>query len=220
MACPVFKIAGLASAELSALIEGTLLPILRSGGVIGVPTDTIYGLACLAQRTDAVHTLYRIKGRDDAKPVAICVGAIDHIPIYANVTVPRTTLTSLLPGPVTLLFPRTPALNPQLNPSTNVIGVRIPDHAFTQRLCELAGEAIALTSANLSGEPSTLRVEEFSGLWGTLGAVVDAGPLSPSRAGSTVVDLSTPAHYRIVRDGSALESTVATLHRCGLSHAL
>ena len=102
--------------------------------VIAVPTDTIYGLACLAQSRKAVDLIYQIKGRDEHKPVAICVSSIEHIFTYAHVTVPRALLHALLPGAVTVVFERTAQLNPELNPHTRLIGIRVPDHAFTTHL--------------------------------------------------------------------------------------
>lgn len=103
---------------------------------------------------------------------------------YCKVPVQKSLLSDLLPGPVTLVFQRSEALNPDLNPFTSVwvlskirqlekifnsnceispcspqlVGVRIPDHNFMRRLCQLCGEPLALTSANISSHTSTLAV--------------------------------------------------------------
>ena len=206
--------------SLAALIQSSgLLERLREGSVIAVPTDTIYGLACLAQSTKAIADLYSIKGRDATKPVAICVSDPSRVSDFCNLTVSMEVLKALLPGPVTLVFERKLVLNSDLNPTTSLVGVRVPDHAFIQSLCSLLGEPLALTSANPSGSPSTLETTEFEPLWPRLGGVVDAGRLSDSRAGSTVVDLSSQGVYRIVRDGSALENTTRVLDAFGLKPA-
>jgi tRNA A37 threonylcarbamoyladenosine synthetase subunit TsaC/SUA5/YrdC len=118
-------------------------------------------------------------------------------------------------------------LNPELNPGTSTVGVRVPDSAFILGLARRLGQPLALTSANLSGQPSALTCEEFQPLWPHLAAVVDAGrlPSSPlTRSGSTVVDLSSDLDpitgmctgYRVVRDGCALEATAAVLKQFGL----
>ena len=73
------------------------------------------------------------------------------------------------------------------------------------------GAPIALTSANISGEKSPVEVNDFAQLWPLLAAVIDGGMASPSRAGSTVVDLTRPGEFKIARDGSALEKTCRTL---------
>ncbi|TNN89135.1 YrdC domain-containing protein, mitochondrial [Liparis tanakae] len=175
---------------------------LKEGHVVGVPTDTIYGLACLAQNSEAVRKTYDIKGRNGHKPLAICVGEIQDIYKYCKVKVKDGLLGDLLPGPVTLL-----------------VGVRIPDDTFMRRLCQMCAEPLALTSANISSHTSTVAVEEFQELWPKLAVVVDGGPIGDhSRLGSTVVDLSVLGKYRIIRPGCALSSTVDVLeHKYGLS---
>ncbi|XP_044062636.1 yrdC domain-containing protein, mitochondrial [Siniperca chuatsi] len=192
---------------------------LKEGHVVGVPTDTIYGLACLAQNSEAVRKTYNIKGRNGQKPLAICVGEIQDIYKYCKVTVTKALLGDLLPGPVTLVFERSEVLNTDLNPFTLLVGVRIPDHAFMRRLCQMCAEPLALTSANISSHTSTVAVHEFQELWPKLAVVVDGGPIGDqSRLGSTVVDLSVLGKYRIIRPGCALLSTVDVLeHKYGLS---
>ncbi|XP_059195706.1 yrdC domain-containing protein, mitochondrial isoform X2 [Centropristis striata] len=178
------------------------LKALKEGHVVGVPTDTIYGLACLAQNSDAVRKTYDIKGRNEHKPLAICVGEIQDIYKYCKVKVKEALLGDLLPGPVTLVFERSELLNPDLNPFTSLVGVRIPDHAFMRRLCQMCAEPLALTSANISSQSSTVAVHEFQELWPKLSVVVDGGPIrDDSRLGSTVVDLSVLGKYRIIRPG-------------------
>ncbi|XP_076592472.1 threonylcarbamoyl-AMP synthase isoform X1 [Chaetodon auriga] len=93
---------------------------LKEGDLVAVPTDTIYGLACLAQNSEAVRKTYDVKGRDAQKPLAICVGEIQDIYKYCKVPVKEALLGDLLPGPVTLVFERSEALNADLNPFTSV----------------------------------------------------------------------------------------------------
>ncbi|XP_047455617.1 yrdC domain-containing protein, mitochondrial [Mugil cephalus] len=187
---------------------------LKEGHIVGVPTDTIYGLACLAQNSVAVRNTYDIKGRNGHKPLAICVGEIQDIYKYCKVKVKKELLMDLLPGPVTLVFERSEALNTDLNPFTPLVGVRIPDHAFMRSLCQMCGEPLALTSANISSHTSTVEVHEFQELWPKLAVVVDGGPIGDqSRLGSTVVDLSVLDKYRIIRPGCALSATLDVLER-------
>ena len=72
---------------------------------------------------------------------------------------PRQVLEDLLPGPVTVVFERSPDLNPALNPHTHLVGIRIPGHKFMQELAKECGSPVALTSANISGATSCLRIE-------------------------------------------------------------
>ncbi|MEQ2270492.1 hypothetical protein XENORESO_018716 [Xenotaenia resolanae] len=192
---------------------------LKDGHIVAVPTDTIYGLACLAQNTEAVKKIYGVKERNGQKPLAICVGEIQDIFQYCKVKVKEELLRDLLPGPVTLVFERSEELNTNLNPFTSLVGVRIPDHAFMRRLCQMCGEPLALTSANISSQTSTVEVHEFQELWSKLAVVVDGGPIGDeTRQGSTVIDLSVLGKYRVIRPGCALSATLDMLeHKYGMS---
>ncbi|XP_054994466.1 threonylcarbamoyl-AMP synthase [Sorex araneus] len=191
---------------------------LRAGAVVAVPTDTLYGLACSASCPAALAAVYRLKGRSQAKPLAVCLGRVADVYRYCRVSVPDGLLRDLLPGPVTLVMERSDELHEDLNPFTRLVGVRIPEHAFMQDLAGAFGGPIALTSANLSAQASSLTVEEFQDLWPHLALVIDGGPIGDSqspvcRLGSTVVDLSVPGKFSIIRPGCALERTTAILQQ-------
>lgn len=195
---------------------------LMANKIISLPTDTVYGLACNANSKEAVEQLYHIKGRDFHKPVAICVKDITAFRKYGQAEhLNDELLQSLLPGPITVVVQRTLSLNnPHLNPSTSKIGIRIPKFSFINQLCDLYDDQpLALTSANRSSAPSSLNIMEFKELWPQLGGIFDAGPiglLEEQRSASTVVDLAQPGHYKIVREGVALKTTLEILHKHGL----
>lgn len=92
---------------------------LQAGGLVAVPTDTVYGVACLAQDSGAVRSVYSLKGRNGGKPLAICLGDVDGLYRYCHVNVPDELLRDLLPGPVTLVLKRSEELNKDLNPFTS-----------------------------------------------------------------------------------------------------
>ncbi|KAM7341872.1 threonyl-carbamoyl synthesis 1 [Cochliomyia hominivorax] len=195
---------------------------LRSGNVIALPTDTVYGLACDANNEKAIQNLYNIKGRDFHKPVAICVKDLADLRKYGEAEhLNDSLLEQLLPGPITIVIERSKYLsNPFLNPTTSKIGIRIPDFEFIQQLCANFNEQpMALTSANRSSERSSLNINEFNILWPLLGAVFDAGQVGITeerRSASTVVDLAMPGYFKIVREGVALKQTLDILHAHGL----
>ncbi|KAF6017875.1 YRDC [Bugula neritina] len=206
--------------ESSDLAAG--ITALCSGGVIAVPTDTIYGLAASAQNEAAVQKIYDIKRRIESKPLAICVGNIDQVYKWCEVTIDHTLLKALLPGPVTLVFKRKEALNPMLNPNTSLVGIRIPNYPFLQRLCNELDQPLALTSANISSCLSPVCIQEFEELWPHLSVVYDGGTLGENvtqRLGSTVVDLSTPGQFVILRNGSAYSPTKEILLQHNLTDA-
>ncbi|NXC22483.1 YRDC protein, partial [Corythaeola cristata] len=137
---------------------------------------------------------------------------------YCHVNVPDELLRDLLPGPVTLVLKRSEELNKDLNPFTSLVGVRIPNHPFIRELARACSGPLALTSANISCQASTLTVSEFQDLWPQLSLIIDGGPIggvqSPEcRLGSTVVDLSVSGKFTIIRPGCALTSTVEILRQ-------
>uniref|UniRef100_F7APH9 Threonylcarbamoyl-AMP synthase n=1 Tax=Ornithorhynchus anatinus TaxID=9258 RepID=F7APH9_ORNAN len=191
---------------------GLAVSALRAGGVIAVPTDTLYGLACSALSSAALRDVYRIKGRSGDKPLALCLGSVADVYRYCLVRVPRELLRDLLPGPVTLVMERSHELNGDLNPFTPLVGIRIPRHAFMRQLVQKFSGPLALTSANVSSQASSLTVKEFRDLWPQLSLIVDGGPIgdvqSPEcRLGSTVVDLSVPGKFSVIRPGGATRIT-------------
>lgn len=193
---------------------------LISGQVIALPTDTLYGIAALAQNNFAVENIYKIKRRNSSKPLAICVAEVADVYHWGKVTIPHSLLNSLLPGPVTLVFQRTSQLNPALNPGTDLVGIRIPDAEFIRTVVKYCGSPIALTSANISTKESPLCVEEFSELWDKLDSVYDTGCIGEEtdcREGSTIIDLSQTGSYRLIRRGIAFTRTVQVLEDYNLS---
>lgn len=194
--------------------------LLGSGQVIALPTDTVYGLACSANDPKAIQRLYAIKGRKETKPVAICVAEYEELRHWGDADhLPDKLLEQLLPGPVTIIVNKSYHLNnPFLNPGVQEIGIRIPDFDFIRNVSRVFRFPIALTSANKSSEQSTLNVREFAHLWPLLGAVFDGGPLGlreEQRAASTVIDLSRPRWYEIIRKGVASEHTVRVVEDFG-----
>ncbi|KAL6199936.1 hypothetical protein ACLB2K_029718 [Fragaria x ananassa] len=192
---------------------------LRAGKVIAVPTDTLYGFTCDACSLEAVHRIYEIKGRKHTSPLAICVGDVPDITRFAVTDhLPHGLLESLLPGPVTLVLRRgdSSMLEKSLNPGLESIGVRVPDCNFIRGIARGRGSALALTSANLSGQPSSVSIKDFKNLWEHCAYVYQGGVLPSGCAGSTVVDLTRLGKFKILRSGSAREETVAILERHSL----
>ncbi|KAI9076201.1 hypothetical protein K1719_041899 [Acacia pycnantha] len=192
---------------------------LKAGKVIAVPTDTLYGFACDACSLKAVNRIYEIKGRKHTSPLAICVGDVSDIERFAMTDyLPYGLLDSLLPGPVTVVLNRgeSSILERSLNPGLHSIAVRVPDSNFIRAIARGSGTALALTSANLSGQSSSVCIKDFEDLWRHCAYVYDGGLLPSGRAGSTIVDLTTPSKYKILRPGSAKEETVAILEKHSL----
>ena len=194
------------------------IEVLKRGGIIALPTDTVYGIAGFAQDSVAIKKIYSVKQRDCNKPLAISVGKVEDVYKWGKVTIPKQLLEELLPGPVTLVFERQAALNPLLNPNTDLVGIRIPKQDFIRRICLESELPLALTSANTTSHQSTLHVNEFKHLWPSLDAIFDGGHSSHHRSGSTVVDLSVIGKYKIIREGSAFNDTKELLLKFGVTN--
>ncbi|KYN26635.1 PREDICTED: yrdC domain-containing protein, mitochondrial [Trachymyrmex cornetzi] len=192
--------------------------LLRQGKVIAVPTDTVYGLACLAANSHAVQRLYEIKQRDERKPLAVCLSNVKEVGIWGIIDdIPAGMLEDLLPGPYTICLRRTFALNEALNPGIDTVGIRVPNDKFIRSVAQIVGP-LALTSANVSKEPSSLHPDEFRALWPELDGVFHSSnnlkkQTDARRIGSTVVDVSKLGCYSIVRRGISAHVIISILNR-------
>ena len=175
--------------------------ILQRDGVIAYPTDTLFGLGCLASRKKAVDRILQIKGRDPKKPMSILCADMEMLCRYTRHLDTPTfrLLKQMLPGPYTALLPASREV-PRYLQNKQVVGLRIPDHPFCLGLTKLLGEPIITTSANLSGQPTLNTAWELEEELGhALDVVVDCG--QPLGQGSTIVDLSGEAPA-LVREGA------------------
>lgn len=172
--------------------------ILRRGGVVAIPTDTVYGLALSWERADRLPALYALKRRPPEKQIAALIAGLEQATADGWIADARATslAASFWPGPLTLV------LSGSSGPSGDTQGFRVPDHAVALDLIRAAGPLLA-TSANLSGEPDTLDADDvliaFATQQSELEAVIDGGRV-PGGTGSTVVDL-TVSPARVLREG-------------------
>jgi L-threonylcarbamoyladenylate synthase len=162
--------------------------ILNSGGLVGMPTDTVYGLGALAFNDSAVRSIYTVKGRSNEKAIPILIGDPSDLErIAINISPMSQVLADhFWPGPLTLLVPKNPAI-PSSVSSLSTIGVRVPDHSVTRKILRASGP-MAVTSANLSGRKNPCSAQEvLTQLDGLIPLIIDAGPVGEGSA-STVVN--------------------------------
>ena len=169
---------------------------LQAGEAVGVPTDTVYGLAADAADADAIQRLFELKQRPVDRSIAVLVADLAAAETLVRLTLPARRLAERFwPGPLTIVAARTPDAPSHLGIGAT-IGVRLPDD---DTMRALAGPApLAVTSANLHGDPTPPTAAGVAELFPDLGLVIDAGPRPGSS--STVVDAtgSTPA---VLREG-------------------
>lgn len=167
------------------------IDILKNGGLVAFPTDTVYGLAALPTKAEFVERLYSVKGRNSSRAIAILIGRpedLEHVAVSPSPAAVRLA-ACFWPGPLTLVVPRHESL-PDVLSSNHTIGVRMPDHPVALALLRMSGP-LAVTSANLTGGENTLTAQEvLTQLKGRVHLVIDGGRV-PGGIPSTVVDCTT-----------------------------
>jgi L-threonylcarbamoyladenylate synthase len=190
------------------------LAVLQGGGLVAFPTDTVYGVGALAFNGAAVGSIYIAKDRPVEKAIPVLIGdQADLAKVTLNVPVAAARLAARFwPGPLTLVVPKHPDL-PETVSVTSTVGVRVPDHAVARELL-LATGPMAVTSANLSGQPSPSTAQEvFEQLGGRIALIIDGGR-TPGGVPSTVVDCTGTEHH-ILRLGPILEDEIRTVLGAG-----
>ncbi|MBQ8382304.1 MAG: threonylcarbamoyl-AMP synthase [Clostridia bacterium] len=134
--------------------------LLRRGGLVAIPTETVYGLGVNALLADAAPKVYAAKGRPSDNPLIIHLAASDEAEKYAVTCNAYYKLASaFMPGPLTVILPKRECIPDSVTGGLATVAVRVPSHPIAHRLIELCGFPIAAPSANLSGRPSTTTVE-------------------------------------------------------------
>lgn len=189
----------LVSAEDRAAIQ-TALQVLKGGGLVVFPTDTVYGLGAAIHDPQAIAELYRVKGRMQEKAIPVLVADISQTTGVARSLPPNASrlAAKFWPGPLTLIVWRRPDLPLEVS-SDLTVGIRMPNQDTALALLNAAGP-LAVTSANKSGQPSACTVDEVQAmLGGEIDLILDGGKC-PGGIPSTVVDC-THAVPRILRRG-------------------
>ena len=187
---------------------------LKSGGIIAIPTDTVYGLGADPFNADAVQKLYTIKGRPDGKPIPLVLSSVaDVYRVARNLPDFFFYLTDRFwPGGLTIIVEAKDLL-PVLTAGGNTVGVRIPDNPLLLQILQAFGGPAAITSANLSGEPPATSPQEIGeALASRIDLIVDGGK-TPGPIPSTVYDISVSPPL-IRRHGVISEETLAKEFRC------
>lgn len=196
-------------------ILGRAADVLRGGGLVAFPTETVYGLGVNALDPEAVARLYAAKGRPGHNPLIVHLSDRAHAqrllgssaeswPDHAEALAER-----FWPGPFTLVLPRPPHIPDIVTAGLDSVAVRVPDHPVARKLIEISGLPLAAPSANRSGAISPTRAEHVrASLGDAVDLILDAGPTHVGIE-STVVGLSPP---RLLRRGhvgrAAIESIV------------
>jgi L-threonylcarbamoyladenylate synthase len=188
--------------------------VLRAGGIVAIPTDTVYGLAVALATPDGLERLFEVKGRPTDRAIAVLLADVEQAADIGILSPPARALANAFwPGGLTLVLGRRPdrSLPDALTGGRSTIGVRVPDHPAPRAIAAALGP-LPTTSANLSGQPEAPDAAEIERIFGDrLELVLDGGPARGGRP-STVVDASGP-EPRILREGAITAAEVESVLR-------
>ena len=186
--------------------------LLRDGGVIGMPTETVYGLAALASNEEAVRRVFDIKGRPYDHPLIVHLSPTEDLSQWGHFNSDATALAQAFwPGPLTLLVPRTARVPDWVTGGRDTVAIRVPNHPVAESLLELVADGVVAPSANLFGKVSPTEAKHvFNDLGKLVDYILDGGP-SEHGVESTIVEcIDTPT---ILRPGSISKDDIeAVLH--------
>lgn len=196
--------------------------ILRSGGLVAFPTETVYGLGANGLDEQAVKGIYLAKGRPSDNPLILHIADLHEVKklaadIPANA---KVLMEAFWPGPLTLIMKRTKAVPDVVTGGLETVAVRLPSSVVARELIALAGVPVAAPSANTSGRPSpTNAVDVLHDLDGKVEAIIDGGPCDVG-VESTIVDCTTPVPTILRPGGITMEQLVEVLGEVELDKAL
>ncbi len=176
--------------------------IIRRGGLLGIPTETVYGLGADGLNSDAVLKIFEAKGRPQDNPLILHVASAGQVEDFCR-DVPDAAYTLMerfWPGPLTMILPVKDIVPRRTTAGLSTVGIRCPASGITRNIIREAGVPIAAPSANISGKPSPTTAEHvLHDMDGKIDAIVDGGPCTVG-VESTIVDLTgeTP---RLLRPG-------------------
>ena len=178
---------------------------IRSGQVLGMPTDTFYGLAVDPFNLRAVDRVYEIKSRSRHKPLSLLIEDVDQAEHLAN-TLPDefyALAKKFWPGPLTIIVKAASRLPLKVTANTGNVALRVPNANIPLEVIKAAGIPITATSANLSGESECTSAEAVRDQLGIRIPIIVDGGSSPREIASTIVDLTDEeARWKILREGA------------------
>lgn len=200
---------------MTKILLQTALELLRAGDIVGVPTDTVYGLAADMRQDTAVKKIFTCKGRPNDKPLIILFSRLEQVSELISAYPPGSDLLMqhFWPGALTLILPIHPEkISTQIRAGLKTTGFRIPQHPLLLELLDTFGPVVA-PSANLSGEPAPLTADQVEDALGKAFPVLDGGPCARGRE-STILTYQEKS-WQILRQGAISAQEIASV----LQHA-
>jgi L-threonylcarbamoyladenylate synthase len=184
------------------------LDVIRTGGVVAYPTDTLYGLAVDPRSEDAVKRVFDVKGRDSTQAIPLIASDMDQARLAGRFTLGEMRLARRFwPGPLSLVVEADRSVSRSVSSSDGTVAIRVPAHPVARALAAAFGFCITATSANLSGQPSTASPDAVAASLGDrVDLLIDGGD-APGGAASTIVAMG-PKGPVLIRAGAIAWSRV------------
>lgn len=196
--------------------------ILRDGGLVAFPTETVYGLGANALNEEAAKKIYAAKGRPSDNPLIAHISSMDELPVLAR-EIPEAAkklARAYWPGPLTMIFPKQERVPAGTTGGLDTVAVRMPSDPVAKALIRLAGVPVAAPSANTSGRPSPTRAEHvIEDMDGKIEMILDGGPVGIG-VESTIVDVSGPVPTLLRPGAVTMEMLQETLGRVEIDPAI
>lgn len=196
--------------------------ILRKGGLVAFPTETVYGLGANALDETAARKIYAAKGRPSDNPLIAHISCMEELePLVSGIPeAGRKLAAAFWPGPLTMVFPKSGAVPYGTTGGLDTVAVRMPSDPVASRLIRLAGIPVAAPSANTSGRPSPTTAEHvWQDMNGKIEMILDGGPVGIG-VESTIVDVSGPVPALLRPGAVTMEMLEATVGRVDVDPAI
>lgn len=202
----------------------TAAKILKNGGLVGMPTETVYGLAANALNPQAVANIFKAKGRPMDNPLIVHIGNFEDIEKF-NLAQDIPKNAKLLadefwPGPLTIIVKKGNSISDEVSAGLDTVAIRFPSHITANKLIKVSGLPLAAPSANLSGSPSPTTAQHVANdLNGRIDAIIDGGT-SDVGLESTVITLAENPPRLLRPGGITLEQLQAVIGKVTVDNAV
>lgn len=188
------------------------IEVLRNGGIVIFPTETVYGIGTNAYCEKSVEKIYEIKERPEEKPLSILISNVNEISKYAiiNNSMEEQIIKNFMPGPITIILEKRPEVFDYITSGKNTIGIRIPDNKIILKILEALKLPIVAPSANISGHPSGIELNEIlPDFENKVDICIDGGKSELSES-STIVQV-VDNEIKVLRQGKILKQDIENI---------
>ena len=183
--------------ELEKTIE-----VLKNGGIIIIPTDTVYGIACDIENENAIRKIFKLKERNNNKPICVLTSSVEKIKKIAYINEHENKLIKkYMPGALTIILKKKDNVSNILTSNLNTIGVRIPNDKIALKILDKLDFPLAVTSANISGDEAGIKIEDFIDYFNNKVDIIINGGKTNLKVSSTIIKV-IDKKINVLREGT------------------